>query len=902
LERIAGVLGSVWARAVLSMAIIISLLPFEWATRLDPFFLILFGVEFVLRATLLFRGESIHVDATLYRHRRDPLHEHEPAQGWRWPRLGQLMLLFFDLLALVSFVPIQADSAAGTRWLRMFRLSRMLLLFSYWSPMVRDTRAVLLRGERAKHVALMGFVVLAWSFTGAVVIEHVASESGPVDFDGDNQLDADDRRFFVHLWWAFRQLQDPGNMLAQPGEAVVVVVSLVLTTLGLFMVSFLIGLGTDVVRELLELTRLRPPGLRGHTVVVNIDPSTQQLLHMLMRYSKKLKPSGRFSLGWIRKLLRNTTERGLGAARFVVVGDNHDPPDFMRQPDLLGIVYRQAPVGDDSFLVRTDTVAAHRVVLLADLTAKDPDAQTIQALLTITQSLVETDERREHSARKRLLIAEILDESNVPAARRAIVEGTGPGGSQQTRAFVIPTERLIALFIACITRRPGCESLLEELLTSRGHELYTCFFDEKGLGYCEDRRPPLPRQAGAIMAELRARARALPAEHRVIPVGLFHDPKEPGDDPCVDINPALEPAPEGEPSEAAADCGCTCAGFIAIASNFFRVRALSESLFSGPITPTNPAGEAGCELPGFASAKTTPLDRLLICGFRSGTVSMVESLIQANPSTQILIMFSDDHARVQALDDFEAHSRLVERELLRGNHGRFRAADGQSLLHWHHPGDDQAERGHVYLAVGDWSSSRKLASLPFGFGSVAELDAVILVSCERTDSDARTAKTLMKLETLVSGERAPRVVAEVFDVDFARRLRERSRKHAGNRSVVYSIQELRAFFMFQAVVVPAFDQVYAELMGPWGQSFIKLDVARAGQGRCRFETLADPIAGEGRLLVAVELAPRAGRNQPVLCVADGDPDDPEGKIDLARLTAVWVIADEGPGTTQPVCG
>jgi hypothetical protein len=889
----AGVLGSVGARVVLSIAIIISLLPFEWASRLDPVFLVLFGVEFGLRATLLFRGEAVRVEVV--RPRVEPLYE--PDRGWRWPKLSQLILLVFDLFALLSFLPISTESATTTRWLRMFRLSRMLLLFSYWAPLVRDAWAVLLRGERAKQVVLMGFIVLVLSFSGAVVIEHVgSSETGPIDFDGDGEIDGNDNRFFVHLWWAFRQVQDPGNMLSAPGEAVVVAVSLALTIVGLFMVSFLIGLGTDVVRELLELTRLRPPGLRGHTVVVNIDPSTQQLLHMLMRYSKKLKPEGRFSLGWIRKLLRNTTARGLGGARFVVVGDRHEPPDFLRQPDLGGIVYRHAPVGDDSFLVRTDTVAAQRVVLLADLTAADPDAETIQALLTITQSLVETDEQRDRGARKRLLIAEILDESNVPAARRAISDGNGPGERGQARAFVIPTERLIALFIACITRRPGSEDLLEELLTSEGHELYTCFFDEKGLGYCESRRPALPVEPAAAMAHVVARARALPAEQRVVPVGLFHDPQIAGEDPQVNINPG---------TAASTEAGVTvsdCAGFIAIASNFRRVRKLSESLFTELPTPPSESNAASPDLPQFEPAPTTALDRVLVCGFRTGTVSMVESLIKAHSRTQILIMVSDEDAQTKAFDDFEAHSKLVERALLRGNHGRFRRVEGQPLLHWLHPEDDQQERGHVYLVVGDWSSSRKLTALPFGFGSVAQLDAVILISCERAGSDARTAKTLMKLETLVAGERAPRVVAEVLDVDFARRLRERGSKRVGNRTVVYSIQELRAFFMFQAVVVPAFDQVYAELMGPWGQSFIKLDIAVSGQGWCRFETLADHLATQGQLLVAVELAPWPGRIQPTLAVAEGDPDDPEGRIDLARLVAAWVIADEGSRTAHSVAG
>ncbi|NJL26108.1 MAG: hypothetical protein HC902_13705, partial [Calothrix sp. SM1_5_4] len=45
---------------VLSAAIIISLLPFGWVPRLDAAFLLLFLVEFLLRALLIFRGEVLY--------------------------------------------------------------------------------------------------------------------------------------------------------------------------------------------------------------------------------------------------------------------------------------------------------------------------------------------------------------------------------------------------------------------------------------------------------------------------------------------------------------------------------------------------------------------------------------------------------------------------------------------------------------------------------------------------------------------------------------------------------------------------------------------------------------------------------------------------------------------------
>ena len=970
---VARLLGRVESRLVLSAAIIVSLLPFEWTTAFDGPFLILFSIEFALRAMLIFRGEDIYAHGSASGVTPTEA-EVEEARAWSWPSTGTLFLLLFDLLALLSFVPSLVGMGPGeTRWLRLFRLSRMLLLLSYWAPLVRDVWSVMLKRERAKQVALMGFIVLALSFAGAVVIDQLRVDDAEViDFDGDQVFgydengearDADDEKFYVHLWWAFRQIQDPGNMMSSPEQAAAVVVSLALTVVGLFMVSFLIGLGTDVVRELMELARLRPPGLRGHTIVVNIGPSTQQLLHELLRYSRKLLPEGRLSLRWLVELARNT-KRGLRGARYLVVGRNHEPPDFLRQPDLARVVYREVHVEDESFLVRTDVANAQRVVLLADFDAEDPDAATIQALLTITESLREADEeaRRRDSLfglptptkRARLLIAEVLDESNVPAARAAITgDGTGRD-SARIRAFVVPSERLIALFVACITRRPGVGRVLEELLTSHGHELYTLFFDLPGLGYRRDSSLPLSDDPSEVMGELIRRARSLSGTRGLVPVGVlmagagvddievFINP-EPAftnlgsvsldqGEPPAELDPgtsmvreaelfavgadealeqgalerdALEPSspgprPELVHAKTLVDGQTRCLGFVAIADNFGRVTTLADDFYARPVSALPAQVDDTLELPSFVRAATTPLQTVLVCGFRSGTVSMIEALIQAEPATRIVVMLADEQAREQAWDDFDAHSKLVHRGLLAGHHGKFRGNRQHWALTWRDPDRPIPELGHaqVHLVIGDWSSSRQLTALPLDFGHVATVDAVILISSEHHGSDARTAKTLMKLETLTNDrERPPRVVAEVLDVELARRLRRRGALQTGSRVSVYSIQELRAFFMFQSVVVPAFDLVYAELMGPWGESFVQLELPADAPrtGVCSFEALADHLSVDDAVLVAVELCYESSTGhvhgpccRTVLHVAEIE--DERGVVDLAQLTSVWVIA------------
>ncbi|EDM81919.1 hypothetical protein PPSIR1_05613 [Plesiocystis pacifica SIR-1] len=953
---VARFLGRVEVRLVLSVAIIISLLPFDWAAAYDPLFLGLFGLEFIARALLIFRGEDLytHGNKTGVTPTEAEIQER---RGWQVPRPLTLALLFFDLLALMSFLPSLISGIEDTRWLRLFRLSRMLLLISYWAPLVRDVWAVLSRRERLRQVVLMGFIVLALSFAGAVVIDQLnVADQNVVDFTGDDEIDSRDEGFWIHLWWAFRQIQDPGNMLPSPGEPASVLVSVALTIVGLFMVSFLIGLGTDVVRELMELSRLRPPELKGHTIIVNIDLSTQQLLHELLRYSQKLVPEGRLSLHWLEELLRNT-RRGIRSARYLVVGRSPDPPDFLRQPELARIVYRQGHVDDETFLVRTDVADAQRMVLLADLGVEDPDAETIQALLTVTESLREADSdpNRQRPTRKRLLIAEILDESNVPAARAAINGVDSEDDGSATRAFVVPSERLIALFIACITRRPGAGRLLEELLTSHGHELYTLFFSLPGLGYVREGNPDLPEDPGAIMGELIRRARSLPSGRRVVPVGILLETSddeearvhinpepsfvglgastldngggrgvsltgvptvsevelleqgalgsvEPHEDTALDRSGRFAQDEDESPSAASSLTSAAtvqvprCLGFVAIADTFDGVRELAEDLYDRPreAIPSDPAGAPS--LPNFVQSEITPLRRVLVCGFRSGTVSMVEALIQAEPEAKLLIMVASEEARAAAWDDFDAHTRLVERGLLGGEHGRFVPRRKRPwALEWVENGApvekvierEASDEPHIRIVTGDWSSSRRLTKLPEGFGHVETVDAVILISSEHSGSDARTAKTLMKIETLTQ---KPRIVAEVLDVELARRLRRRTAANKGGRIRVYSIQELRAFFMFQSVVVPAFDLVYAELMGPWGQSFVQLrpDPGAKLEGTCTFEELANCLSMRDQVLCGVELRGDNGQST-TLHVASGGEHHGD-RIDLARVAGVWVIA------------
>jgi len=855
-------------RLVLSVAIIVSLLPTEFPLGIDMLFLGMFGAEFCARLFI-----------TIYAHRgaeEDPGEDFDPGHAGPRSRAGAITLLVIDFLALVSFIPPPV-SMKGARYLRLFRLTRMLLLAGYWAPLVRDVWAILSRRERMRQIVLMGFVVAGLSFAGAVFLHYVGGTQ--VDANADGVLDAKDHDFKVMLWWAFRQVQDPGNIVESPKAMPLLITSVALTVFGLFLVSFLIGLGTDVVRELLARMQLRPPGLRNHTVIVNITPSTRRLLLELMRYYKRLLPTEAraFTMRWFSDL----RARGLTGNRYLVVGGHEEPPDFLRQPDLSKIVYRERAQEDELLIARADLLAARRILLLADPDEESPDAGTIKTLLTLVERIAERERVRPELQRfekQRVIIAEILDESNVAAAEAAVRTGT-----ESFRAFVVPTERLLALFIAGVVRRPGLGHLLEELLTSRGHELYTCFFHTDGLGFQMDNPPQLGGDHAAAMQRLMhlGLERGDHSDSTVVPLGLLtggqgaHGSR----DFEVEINP--------QPGEGGADI----VGFIAIGDGFPSVSDFAERIDDD--TETEAQVMARPALPPFAPTPRTPIHRVLLCGFRPGAIYMLEELLRGQEGAQVLVLVESEAEREQAEAALAAHTHLVASDLMPARHALFEP-QGEGNFEFSCPGEAEHLRSWVHVRVADWMESRHLVDLPHpDFTHVGEVDAIVFVAEEDGSADSRTTTALLKLESLFAARGVPhgkpRVVAEVFDARLAERLQTHTETVGRHHIRIYSIQALRAFFLFQSVVVPGFDRVYSELLGSWGESFVRFRPSEAMSGPCTFHGMATVLAQRGCLLIGVELIDEHGQRDLWIAPSRGEPG---AQFDLSEVRSVWAVAPD----------
>jgi hypothetical protein len=387
----------------------------------------------------------------------------------------------------------------------------------------------------------------------------------------------------------------------------------------------------------------------------------------------------------------------------------------------------------------------------------------------------------------------------------------------------------------------------------------------------------MPTPASEALEALYWRGLAHAPERRVLPVGILMSDAQRGvtEDARVALNPTKDMAALEEEE--------TFAGFIGLALNLRVAMEFADEILADPAAKPATTPNTGFTAPTIGDEVTNPMKRVLICGFRPASVNFIESIITVEPSAQVLVLVEDLQARADALDAFEAHTNLVNTGLL--------------------PGDGRPASGRIVIEVGDWTSSRQLMDLPRGFGTAVEMDVVVMVSSRRHGSDASTATALMKLEHIQEHVAADRpgqtIIAELINADLSNRLARRYAAMGRDNVTVFSIHELRAFFMFQSMIVPNFNLIYGELLAPWGQSFVKLHVS-GGAGKCGFADLAAKLRADGRIVIAVELSSPHG---PELFIAQGDPDDND-RVDLGRLTAIWVIRPERPNqavaeTTPP---
>ena len=659
LERAEQFLETYLARLLLSSLIVLSLLPLALFLEqalgmrrhsigqetIDLLFFCVFAPEFTVRLIVYMR--------------RRKRNEAKKSEGFL------LVLDFFATLSFLSFLPVWTWVSLPA--LRVVRLLRMVLLLGYWGGMLGDLIRIFTERERRYQVAFVMLLGVVLSFTGAALLKQlglgIGADGNVVQRSPDSA--ALDNEFEYTLWWAFRQVQDPGNLVTNLDYVSLAIVSVVLTFAGLLLFSFLIGIGTTAIDELLARSRLRPTGQRRHTVVLGLGRHTHFLLEEFAElYAKNRR---RF--------------------RAAVLGQHPDGEAALGDELLRYYQFRPGDPVQASDLDRVNVARARRVLILgAD--ESDPDAEVIASILATRDRNPQVD-----------LYPDMDHAANLAAARTA-------GG---LRTHVIGSGSFLGDYIAQNVIFPGAYRIYRQLLTASGCEIYTYVYPESeratlGPGQLD------PRELGQRAFH----------EHGVTLIGLFVADPRAGELEIEDLDVVLHPThPDTE--SAAFDANgridrTHVRGLIGISLRWDDLRLTAADVAgmepasaptAGPVPASAPAPRAefnalNLELP-FPRVR-----RVLICGGSKRVPRVLTELMKFYGPLEATVLVRQADRVASLVNDLHA---ALERSIpgWRGEDERgveFRDEGGRLRV------DLPNGRARITITNADWTDTTRIISHP----------------------------------------------------------------------------------------------------------------------------------------------------------------------------------------------
>ena len=250
----------------------------------------------------------------------------------------------------------------------------------------------------------------------------------------------DGRHSFVgQMFSTLMHALDPGTVAGDSGGAGYLIVMLMITLGGLFIVSALIGvIATALDEKLLHLRKGRSFVIEsGHTVVLGWSDSVFTILSELA--------------------VANESEKDASVV-ILAERDKVEMEDAIRAKvaDLHGtrVVCRTGSPIDLTDLAIVNPQSSRSIIVLSP-SGDDPDAEVIKTVLALTRG----PHRREEGHR---IVAEIHDPANLEAARLV-------GGDQ---AVFLDKRDTIAKLIVQASRQAGASVVYGELLDFEGEEIY----------------------------------------------------------------------------------------------------------------------------------------------------------------------------------------------------------------------------------------------------------------------------------------------------------------------------------------------------------------------------------------------------------------------------------------------
>jgi hypothetical protein len=718
--------------------------------------------------------------------------------------------------------------------LRLLRLSRLVLLVGYWGRLASDLWTVVSSRERRYQIGLVLVLALVASFVTAILLV----ELGPgYDYDENGVTDAADLRFAHVLWWSFRQLPDPGNLIARPSHLAVVLASLAMTFAGMLLFSFIIGISAGVMGELMQRARERALGLRGHTALIGLGPCSRLLVEdLLAMYRKNRRP-----------------------CRLAVLGATAEPPEWLAS--YRQVVYRSGDPMRADDLARVDISQARRVLVMTESGAS-ADARAVAAVLAIRSCTPHAD-----------VFLDVDHEKDFAAARMA-------GGP---RTHVIGAGSLLGYVVAHNAVHPGANRAVRELLSHGGEDLYTYLYDDDELARlrtaCRRLEPAALAQAflrqGVVLLGAFVRDDSQPAQRQECPKVLLN---------LFDLTSDAAPFFDGGGLRTE-----RVQGFIGIGRQWADVKAAALAFTGGaPATVRLPPAPAAIPVP-LAPAQTPR--RVLICGTGARLPRVLSELLHHAGSLEAMVLTREPQ-RVPVVAE-ELRTALAGRMLPAAGPAAGASeelADGRRLECTLAGG-----RLSVRILVLDWTDTGHLLRHPAI--ELQQVDVVLFLPRAPDDvTDGLVAIDCLRIaDGFVSGETgfSPdlRVVALLGDptrTDLLESRLDASAPGQEARFTVLSSERMRQGFAVRNLFVPGLSPVLFELLSAHGQHLQRLvpvwPDGRPADGSFAVQALADHLIQHQRLLpIGFELA---GQALPVFAASLFDPGR---QLRHADLQAVYVV-------------
>ncbi len=795
LARLGELLEARGVRIALVTLIIVSVLPYPMIERtLRPLFLAAFGAELAVRVPL-----------TIQRRRR------------REVGAVELAFLIADTAAFVSFLPLEDVLHRHLLWLTMMRMSRLLVLLRFARELAADLYSILTRREQLQQFGLVTVAVASLAFVTAVVLNQLDI---PNDYDGIPES-AD--TFWDRMWWSFRQLEDPGNLVSNLRvHPAIGVLSLALTITGVFIISFVIGIGTNVVEQVVRAERRRQVGYSGHTVVVGPIAESETFVREFVRIYSKNRSDTRDNLrkAWRFIVYGSSVPRPWRLPRMALLGPDRDPPAVLYEPGMRWVVYREGEGTDAEALARIGAPNAKRAILLGDRGAgEDADAITLATLAAF----------RDLNPHAHVFV-ELLSSRHYPTFCALRLD--------EAHTFPVDVPWYLGLFLLHHLLVAGVERLYGFLLTADGSEFYThIYVDSSELEALAGQGDESGYVPFSILAELAER-------HDVVLAGVFLGAAQPRTSPhhlvpmegvTAWVNPYAEPT-DARLIELGARQGrvpvVNLRGLIGVAETYQPVRDLARALVAGsrPVVPELPAEAAGSILPPAAPPRC-----VLVIGYGDSIGSMIVRLAELSPGVRVVLACNDGEAALERLRPTLQRSGLAI------------SSAGAAL----------PEGGRIEVRTAKDAMEPALAAL-----DEACVQAVVFIAeAEAPEPDARTALRMMRLaEHLLHVHQGPvpRVLAEMITQAKGERVRAQI-THAFARCdreapavTLVSTEQIRHYFMVHSAFVPGIDDVYAGLLGAKGQDLVRLPLASPTM--LRMSDARRMLAERGMVALALERA------------------------------------------------